>query len=137
MARARELLFDTHSFLDVYQGRLQVRYYFDAFLTGDVIPYMSVMTEAEIWRRLEADDVDRHQAFIERFTMLPVRADAARLAGTWMQHYRNTGLGWMDALVVATAKVATIPVLTRDQQLASVLANEAVFELYGLFEENE
>ncbi len=66
----------------------------------------------------------------EQFTILPLRSDATRLAGSWMQQYEHSGLGWMDALISATAKIANVSILTRDKKLAGVLANEASFVIY-------
>jgi predicted nucleic acid-binding protein len=58
------------------------------------------------------------------------KSEAARLAGSWLQKYEATGLGWMDALVTATAKMANVSLLTHDKRLARVLAHEANFEVY-------
>ncbi|MCC6568354.1 MAG: hypothetical protein IT315_03870 [Anaerolineales bacterium] len=61
---------------------------------GSLPPYISVLTEAELWRGLHADEVERHELLIERFISLPLDSDAARLAGSWMQNYSSIGLGW-------------------------------------------
>ena len=47
-----------------------------------------------------------------------------------MQQYGARGLGWMDALIVATARLADLPVLTRDRRLTDLLAGQAEFILY-------
>jgi predicted nucleic acid-binding protein len=47
-----------------------------------------------------------------------------------MQKYEPHGLGWMDALIAATARQSGLPLLTRDAKLAKVLAGEAQFEIY-------
>jgi len=44
--------------------------------------------------------------------------------------YEAQGLGWMDALIVATAKQKGLDVLTRDTRLVKVLASETQFEVY-------
>jgi predicted nucleic acid-binding protein len=49
-----------------------------------------------------------------------------------MQKYEAQGLGWMDALIVATAQKAGLLILTRDAKLARVLADEARFEVYAV-----
>ena len=49
-----------------------------------------------------------------------------------MQRYGNQGLGWMDALIVATGWIADLPVLTRDLRLARCLEQEAEFQTYEL-----
>jgi predicted nucleic acid-binding protein len=51
-----------------------------------------------------------------------------------MQKYASSGLGWMDALIAATGKVADLPVLTRDKRLCNVLSSEVKFELYSLLQ---
>jgi len=131
MTGVRELHFDTGCFLDIYHGRERIRPYLDAVAAAKLRPTMSVVTEAELWRGLRAAEVERHETLLSCFLILPLRSDAARLAGSWMQSYQSSGLGWMDALITATAKVADVPVLTRDKRLAQVLASEVAFEVYG------
>ena len=130
MNSKQELLFDTGCLLDIYHGRSRIKSYFDAVLPGAITPYLSVITEAELWRGFRANEVARPEALINHFMILPLGSEAARLAGSWMQKYDATGLGWMDALITATAKMANVSLLTRDKRLAQVLANEANFEIY-------
>ncbi|MDQ3004434.1 MAG: PIN domain-containing protein [Chloroflexota bacterium] len=132
MANQPELLFDTTALIDIYRGKEGVKSYFDLILDGALISYISVITEGELWRGLRAEEVERHLLIIEQFVSLPLDSDAARLAGAWMQKYSTSGLGWMDALISATGKVAGLSVLTRDQRLANVLSVETKFELYSL-----
>jgi len=132
MANPLELLFDTTALVDIFRGKSGIKKYFDLILDGSLLPYVSVLTEAELWRGLHADEVERHELIIERFVSLPLDSDAARLAGIWMQKYSTSGLGWMDALISATGKVAGLTVLTRDKRLKTVLSAEADFELYSL-----
>lgn len=131
MAEPGELFCDTTYLIDVYRGRPTVRPYLDAILTGEVTPYISVITEAELWRGVKLTELEWHEALLARFTIIPLRSDAARLAGIWMQQFAETGLGWMDALISATASLVNLPLLTRDARLASVLATQARFELYS------
>ena len=70
--------------------------------------------------------------FQEHFNSLSLESSAARLAGEWMQRYEPQGLGWMDALIAATAKQAKLPVLTRDKRMAQVLASEGELEVYAV-----
>jgi predicted nucleic acid-binding protein len=130
MSNRQELLFDTNCLIDIYWGRERIRPTFDSILAGEVTPYMSVITEAELWRGLRAGELEKHQALVTQFTILPLRSEAARLAGSWMQQYQAAGLGWMDALITATAQVNDLVVLTRDKNLAQLLAREADFTLY-------
>ena len=132
MANPLELLFDTTALVDVYRGKSGIKKYFDLILDGSLLPYVSVLTEAELWRGLHADEVERHELIMERFVSLPLDSDAARRAGIWMQKYSTSGLGWMDALISATGKVAGLTVLTRDKRLKTVLSADADFELYSL-----
>jgi predicted nucleic acid-binding protein len=132
MANPLELLFDTTALVDIYRGKSGIKKYFDLILDGSLLPYVSVLTEAELWRGLHADEVERHELIIERFVSLPLDSDAGRRAGIWMQKYSTSGLGWMDALISATGKVAGLTVLTRDKRLKTVLSAEADFELYSL-----
>lgn len=132
MADQAELLFDTTALIDIYRGKSGIKKYFDLILDGSLLPYISVLTEAELWRGLRADEVERHTLIIERFVSLPLDSDAAQLAGSWMQKYSSAGLGWIDALISATGTVAGLGILTRDNRLAGVLSAEATFELYSL-----
>lgn len=131
MANQAELLFDTNALIDIYRGKNSIKPYFDAILDETLLPYVSVLTEAELWRGLRADETERHELLMERFISLPLDSDAARLAGSWMQKFSASGLGWMDALISATGKVAGLTVLTRDKRLASVLSDELTFEIYS------
>lgn len=125
-----ELLFDTSALIDIYLGRRRIQPYFTAVLDSAITPYLSVITEAELWRGLRAGELDRHHQLMSQFITLPLQSEAARLAGTWMQRYEHQGLGWMDALITATANVAAVTVLTRDKKLTTVLHTEAQFELF-------
>ena len=127
MSKQQGLLFDTGCLIDIYLGRERILPFFDSILTGEMTPHMSVITEAELWRGLRAGELEKHQALVARFTILPVRSGAARLAGSWMQQYQVSGLGWIDALITASAKASDIAVLTRDKKLAQVLSAEADF----------
>jgi predicted nucleic acid-binding protein len=128
--KKRELLFDTGCLLDIYHGRERIKPYFDAILMETLTAYLSVITEAELWRGLRIGEIARHEALLQQFTILPIRSETARLAGSWMQQYQSIGLGWMDALISATAKTADIPVLTRDKRLAAILSAYVKFEPY-------
>ena len=113
-------------------GQAVLQPYLDAVIAGDLTGYLSVITEAEHWRGLRADEVERHEALIAHFTCLPLDSVATRQAGAWMQRYESRGLGWMAALIVATARRADLAVLTRDLHLARCLQGEADFQTYTL-----
>ena len=130
MGKQQEWLFDTGCLIDIYLGRERIKPYFDAILQQEAMVYLSVITEAELWRGLRVGELDKHEALLAQFIILPLRSEAARLAGKWMQQYQAVGLGWMDAFITATAVTADVPVLTRDKRLANALASEALFELY-------
>ena len=127
----RELLFDSTALVDLYRGQASVRPYFDALLTGELVGYISVITEAELWRGLHVDELERHEVLLGFFTRLPLDSAAARQAGAWMQRYEPRGLGWMDALIVATAWHANLPTVTRDHRLVRCLDGEASFQIYS------
>jgi predicted nucleic acid-binding protein len=130
MANLSELLFDTTALIDIYRGRDEIKPYFDSMLFGELVPYTSVITEAELWRGMHVEELERHEMIMEQFVSLPLDSDAARQAGIWMQKYAGSGLGWMDALITATGKIAGLPVLTRDNRLVNLLSAETKFELY-------
>lgn len=132
MTKTAELLFDTNALVDIYRGQASIKTHFESILDGSLLPYVSAITEAELWRGLRPDELERHELLLSQFISLPLDSDAARLAGTWMQKYASTGLGWMDALIAATGKIADLPVLTRDKRLTNVLSSETNFELYSL-----
>ena len=131
MSNPSELLFDTSALVDLYRGRKPLRRHFDSILSGEELAYISVITEAELWRGMRLEELERHELMLDQFVSLPIDSEVACLAGTWMQRYEADGLGWMDALIVATASFAELKVLTRDRKLAQVLAAEAGFEIYG------
>ncbi len=122
-------LFDTGALIDIYRGRQRVRPYFDALAHQSA--YVSVISEAELWMGLRPGEISRHEALLNYFIPLPINSAVARMAGGWMQRYRPQGLGWMDALITASAKYAGAAVLTRDLHLASVLAEDAEFVVYA------
>ena len=132
MAKTAELLFDTNALVDIYRGQTIIKSYFESILDGSLMPYISVITEAELWRGLRPEEVERHELILDQFISLPLDSDAARLAGIWMQKYVRSGLGWMDSLIAATGKIADLPVLTRDKRLVDVLSTETEFELYSI-----
>ena len=134
MSKAAELLFDTNALVDIYRGQASIKARFESILDGSLVPYISAITEAELWRGLRPDELERHELLLSQFISLPLDSDAARLAGTWMQKYATSSLGWMDALISATGKIADLPVLTRDKRLTSVLSVETNFELYSLLQ---
>ncbi|CUS03494.2 putative Ribonuclease VapC [Candidatus Promineifilum breve] len=123
-------LFDTGAILDVYHGRARVRPYFDRLVDDTIIAYVSPLTEAELWVGLRPNEEAAHEALLALFIPLPLTSPAGRLAGDWMQTYGGKGLGWLDALIAATAAVAGVPVLTRDKRLAAVLGTNVEFFVY-------
>ncbi|MCA9946436.1 MAG: PIN domain-containing protein [Anaerolineales bacterium] len=123
-------LFDTNALIDIYRGRQRIKPTFDQLIAGDIRGCISVITEAELWRGLRPGELDTHNALIEQFTVLPLNSDVARLAGSWMAQFDNVGLGWMDAFIAASAKLTNMPLLTRDNRLASLLEKELTFVVY-------
>jgi predicted nucleic acid-binding protein len=130
MANPPELLFDTTALIDIYRGMDRIKPYFDSMLSGEIVPYVSVVTEAELWRGMRAEELARHEMIMDQFISLPLDSDASRLAGAWMQKFAGSGLGWMDAFIAATGKIAGLPVLTRDKRLVKLLSAETKFQLY-------
>lgn len=123
-------LFDTGALIDIYRGRSRIQPYFNALIEGRPAAFISVVSEAELWQGIRQDELSRHDALLSRFNTLPINSESARMAGGWMQLYNTRGLGWMDALMVATAAAAGLAVLTRDRRLATLLEDEAAFVLY-------
>lgn len=123
-------LFDTGALIDIYRGRQRIRPFFDDIVSGSVTAYVSPITEAELWFGLRSGEREQHEALLGYFIALPLTSQAGRLAGEWMRQFGARGLGWMDALIVATAAITDLAVLTRDRRLADVLAEQARFMLY-------
>jgi len=128
----QELLFDTTALVDLYRGQAALQPYLDALIARNLAGYVSVISEAELWRGLRADEVKRHEALLALCIVLPLDSVSARQAGAWMQRYEARGLGWMDALIVATACRANLTVFTRDLRLVRCLEGEAGFQTYAL-----
>jgi len=125
-------LFDTSALIDIYHGRERVKPYFDRLFEKDerFIAYISPISEAELWLGLRPDELEQHEALLGLFLSLPLSSEAGRLAGEWMRRFGPQGLGWMDALITATATVSNLAVLTRDKRLVTLLQDEAKFHLY-------
>ena len=130
MADTPALLFDTTALIDAYRGKAWLRPRFQALIDNALDGYLSVLSEAELWRGLRPSELERHEALLSYFTILPPESTSARLAGAWMNAHEARGLGWMDALITATGQRAGLPVFTRDARLARLLGGEAEFELY-------
>lgn len=126
----RSFLFDTGAILDVYHGRARVRPYFDRLIDDADVAYVSPLTEAELWVGLRPNEQETHEALLALFITLPLTSAAGRLSGEWMRRYGSKGLGWLDALIAATAAVAGVPVLTRDKWLAAILGADVEFIVY-------
>ena len=126
------LLFDPGARIDIYRGRAMMRARFQNVVEGTLIAYLSVISEAELWRGIKPVEIERHEAILAYFNSLTVDSRTARLAGEWMQKYESQGLGRMDALIVAAAKKSGLPVITRDAKLAHVLGKEARFQVYTM-----
>ena len=122
-------LFDTGALIDIYRGRDRIEPYFQSLLEGQAA-FISVISEAELWVGLRPDEMERHEALVGHFSPLPIGSAVARQAGDWMRQFRASGLGWMDALLTATAYTNQLTVLTRDRRLAAVLGNEVEFQVY-------
>ena len=129
-AKHQSLVFDTPALIDLYRGKTGIRPFFEALLDGRLTAFISVVTEAELWRGLRADEVERHEALLSSFVPLALESATARQAGAWMQRHEAAGLGWMDALIVATATKSGLHILTRDLKLVRCLGQEAAFETY-------
>ncbi len=123
-------LFDTGALIDIYRGRSRIQSHFKALLEARAIGFISVISEAELWQGLRQDELPRHEALLSQFNSLSITSESARQAGVWMQLYKTSGLGWMDALLVATATNNRLIVLTRDRRLASLLDGVTAFVVY-------
>lgn len=126
---SEDLFFDTGALIDIFIGRERIKPYFDRLRQQQFTGYMSVISEAELWRGLRPGELQRHEALVAQFIVVPLRSDAACLAGLWMQKYAAVGLGWTDALIAASASVTNVTLLTRDKKLATVLSQELSFEI--------
>lgn len=124
-------VFDTGALIDVYHGRSRVRPYFDRLFEASFTAFISPISEAELWLGLRPGEMERHEALLTLFVSLPLTSGAGRLAGEWMRRFGPIGLGWMDALIAATAAMAGVPLLTRDRRLVEALNREAEFTLYN------
>ncbi len=125
---SRPYLFDSGALIDIYRGRQRVRPFFDGLAQQSA--YISVISEAELWMGLRPDEVSRHEMLLNNFVIVQIDSVVARIAGGWMQRYRRQGLGWMDALIAATAATKHLTILTRDKRLAVLLGREAEFIVY-------
>ncbi len=130
VADSRDRLFDTAALIDLYRGRRLLLPRLQAVVEGNQRGYISVVSEAELWRGVRPEEIARHEALLAAFIPIPLESATARVAGRWMRIYETDGLGWMDSLIAATAREAGLTLLTRDARLAQVLAAEVSFEVY-------
>ena len=82
MTRKTELLLDTNALVEIYRGQASIKSHFESILNGSLMPYVSVITEAELWRVLRSDELERHELLLSQFISLPLDTDATRLAVT-------------------------------------------------------
>ncbi len=69
----------------------------------------------------------RLEAQLAYSQVLPLMPEAGRPVGEWMRLLRPQGLGWMiDALIVATAAMKDLTILTRDLRLANMLGTRQI-----------
>jgi predicted nucleic acid-binding protein len=97
ITKQSELLFDTSALVDTYRGQVNINAHFELILVGNLMREISVITEAELWRGLLADELEYYELLLSQFISLPLDSDVARLTGIWMQKCANTGLVGMDA----------------------------------------
>jgi predicted nucleic acid-binding protein len=72
MTKPAELLFDTNALVDIYRGQASIKTHFDSILNGSLLPYVSAIAEAELWRGLRPDELERHELLLSQFISLPL-----------------------------------------------------------------
>ena len=75
------LLFDTGALIDIYRGKTLLRSRFQDVVVGKIAAYLSVISEAELWRGIKPNEIERHTAILSHFNSLSLESSAARLAG--------------------------------------------------------
>lgn len=72
------LLFDTGVLIDIYRGKPTIRSRFQDVVDGNLIGYLSSISEAELWRGIKPIEIERHAAILSYFNSLSLDSRAAR-----------------------------------------------------------
>lgn len=108
-------LIDTDIAIDHFHGHRQTFEYFTQTLAGGEILAMSVVSLTEILAGMRPGEQERTEKLFSLFVIMEVDEAIARKAGEYLNQYRFTkGMELADALIAATAFVASAEVVTRN-----------------------
>ena len=135
-------LADSTLLVDYYRRRDEAREYIEQARRGEIILYISTVTEAELWVGIITDSqLEFYVALLEVIKKIHVNSKIAREAGSiWKQYSHYMGrdsekrpeedLGHLpDALIAATAKTRNMPLITRDYSHFRQLEAEGLISL--------
>jgi hypothetical protein len=108
-------LIDTDIAIDHFHGHRQTFEYFTQTLADGEILAMSVVSLTEILAGMRPGEQERTEKLFDLFVILEVDEAIARKAGEYLNQHRSTkGMELADALIAATAFVASAEVVTRN-----------------------
>ena len=108
----QHLLFDTDVLIDYLKKNTKAVNFLEHQVNHNL--YVSSITVAELFTGARSPEEETMlERFLESFTTLDINHSIAKLAGTYLKHYRkshNTGLA--DACIAATADYANARLIT-------------------------
>jgi tRNA(fMet)-specific endonuclease VapC len=90
--------------------------------------FLSVMTECEIYSGLDADTNIQQFRFLNAQKYIPIDSEIARLAGEIRKVQKQNGrkLKAPDALIIATAKIHNLAIVSRDSDMNFIQSEYSV-----------
>jgi tRNA(fMet)-specific endonuclease VapC len=112
-------LFDTNIVIGLFANDSDILSFIKQATESRKNIYLSVMTECEIFSGLETDN-DIHQfRYLNAQKYIPIDSEIARLAGELRREQKQKGrrLKAPDALIIATAKIHDLVLVSRDADM--------------------
>lgn len=98
-------LYDTNILIDHLKGKQEATSLLLESIKSNVKSACSVITEIELLCGMRPEEANQLESFISCFEIVEVSIEVARIAGMYMNKYRNShGINMADAIVAASAK---------------------------------
>ena len=106
-------LVDTCIFIDYFRGHNEAALFLDGL---DNPPYLSSLTVAELYAGVrEGKERTLLDALVSQFPVLPLDNEAAIEGGLYRRQYKKShGVGMIDALLAASARLKNLVLVTRN-----------------------
>lgn len=108
-------LLDTDILIDFLRGREEARTLVEQFISATEVPYISVVTVAELLAGMRRGEEEATEGLLGLFLKIPVSESIARSAGVILRRYvKSHGLELGDAIIGATALATGAVLVTRN-----------------------